>query len=89
MYETILKLWNGEITPWNDNYTDMHKGYKLNGIIDENKEKISVLLGDKGKELIEDLSNSYFDLHCFLQEEAFYSGFSLGLKLAFEAKEKK
>lgn len=85
MKETLLDLWGGKIAPWSDFVTKCEKEKHLYELVERNRDKLKAMLDDKGLVMLEAFDDRYGELQCFLCEEAFVKGFSLGVKLLTEA----
>ena len=85
MSETLKKLWSGEICPVEERLTNSDLEKEIYFEIDRIREKIKKRY-EVPEEEIEELGNEYARLICFLQEEAFASGFSLAIKLILDIK---
>ena len=85
MKETIFDLWYGNINPLESSGT---KTPEIKRILNESEESYEMLaenLGEKEKELLEKHLDIYSSLHCEYTAKAFVDGFSLAVKMIFEA----
>lgn len=85
MKETLLELWNGNISPWSDNFVRVSEERRLYRSIDENRVRLKEILNENGEKLLDSFGDCYMELSLFLREEAFVNGFSLGMKIAIES----
>ena len=85
MKDTLFDLWNGKITPWSDNFIRGYEEKRLYRALEEKREKLRGAIGERENELLEELENVHMEFRCFLSEEAFVNGFSLGVRITADS----
>ena len=86
MKDTILKLWNGDICPADDfKVTEEYK--ELQQKLAMAEEKLLENAGEEVKKYLEQFDDVLIKMGHIDENYAFYQGFSLGVKLVFEALE--
>lgn len=83
---SILKdLWNGNLEPWSEEWEKEQEARELVGLRERHKEALQEVLDEKGKEILSKYEDCYAELESMGCEEAFSTGFSLGVKLVTRA----
>lgn len=85
MKKTLTKLWSGDIDPCNERMGDPWQEDRLYHLVDEKMEKLNELLNEEEKKILMELDDCHYQLRCFIGEEGFVKGFSLGAKMMGEA----
>ncbi len=85
MKNTISDLWHGQINPESERVVLPDEGLEAKRYFERNKTKLSELLDEQGKELLEKVEECNNELALFELEGAFIKGFSLGVRLVAEA----
>ena len=85
MKNTIIDLWNGNLSPCNDSPYRKKEISDLVKLIDRHKESLIQELSETEKELIKKIDECQFELTLLETEDAFVKGFTLGMRLAFES----
>ena len=85
MKDTLFDLWNGKISPWSDNFVRGYEEKRLYRALEENREKLKGLIGERENKIFEELESTHIELQCMLREEAFVNGFPLGVRMTAES----
>ncbi len=85
MNNIISALWHGQINPESERVVLPDEGLEVKRYFERNKTKLSELLDEQGKELLEKVEECNNELALFELEDAFIKGFSLGVRLVAEA----
>ena len=81
MKETIRDLWYGNLTPLENCEKGRKDLRKLVGLIARNEERLNSGLKEGQKEFFEKYRDCVEEYNSKLQENAFYEGLSLGIKI--------
>ncbi len=85
MKDTLKELWNGELAPWGEKWERENEARELVGLLERHKAELENELGVKGKTILEKYKDCHDELQSIGCEEAFISGFSLGVRIVAEA----
>ena len=85
MKDTLKELWNGELAPWSKKWETEKEARELVGLLERHKEDLENELGANGKEALEKYKDCHEELQSIGCEEAFISGFSLGVRIVAQA----
>lgn len=81
MKQLIRDLWYGNLCPFENCELGREDLKELVGLIAQNEEKLNEGLKEKQKEFFEKYRDAVEEYNSKIQENAFYEGFSLGIKL--------
>ena len=81
MSSILTELWYGNVDP----HEDIPVNKSLLSLMGRNRDKLVETLTEQQKELLERYDSSLNEFHSFTEIEAFKYGFTLGIRLAFEA----
>lgn len=84
MKKTLFDLWNGNLCPLKESGS-IPEIKELEKLIDSNSEKLLSSLNKKQSDIFESYNLCVEEYIMHTNEEAFYSGISLGIKIIFEA----
>ena len=85
MSQTIMELWNGNITPCEFCGAHDREAKKLFGLMERNREALCGTLHTDQAEAFQKYIDASDEYLMRMLELAFYEGFSLGVKLSMEA----
>ena len=80
MKDILKELWNGELK-----WEREKEARELVGLLERHKGALEKELGASGKEILEKYKDCHDELQSIGYEEAFISGFSLGVRIVAEA----
>ena len=85
MENILSELWNGNLAPCEMRDRRQEEIGALIELLRRNKEDIFRQVDGVGREAVEKLEDCHGELEYIYSEEAFIKGFSLGVRLVFEA----
>ena len=85
MFTTIRKLCCGDLEPAWERGRDRKEMKEVEGLMRRNLDKLDASLGEEEKKLLTKYFDSESEYSLLQTEQAFYEGFSLGVRLVAEA----
>ena len=83
--KTISQFWNGNIDPIKHLGSNNPEMRQLENLLDKNTTKLRESLNEKEKEIFEKYTDCVNEYMFISNEEAFFEGFCLGMKIFTEA----
>lgn len=84
MSQILKDLYYGNINPWKKPFIRDSEYAKASQTVSESEEKLTVLLNDTEKELIQTFSDAHANLSQIAIANSFVDGFCLGMRIAIE-----
>ena len=85
MKTTLLDLWYGNLSPWNESAYRKEETAAAIHLIERQKEKLLSTISNEEKEIAAKIEQCQVELTCLEREDAFLRGFCLAIKIMTES----
>lgn len=85
MKKILFDLWNGNLCPWKNAHEWQRERDEIISFIENQNDSLSEQLKKHEMQALIKLNDNYTELRSLEREAAFVNGFSLAVKLLFEA----